>query len=613
LDGDVWIVNVTIHNIIITEAASNAIHLEQTGNVTISFVSIDSYVTGIYLHDTANITLNNVSLHNGELGIDCQLSQRLTMDNCTISSTKEGLQFGYYSIETADHDIDSENTFNGKPIIYIFNETGTTHYGFDTYHLSVLFCDRVTIADAILSGDTVTLGSSSNCTLANSSISTSIETYIAHDMLFIGNVFEFAGRLNFTRDYGDTNLTFTLNAFMSQYYFYWVESQWMMNASDYGNYWYSYTGVDENLDGIGDTPHQIGGGNYDYLPLITDPYGARAYITNIIPANETAVGDTIDVSVTVTVLGGVKYDGALSTATTVTLNGTEIGSGGTGTIEFDLDTTSYSDGLYILRIVVVIDSLHTYSTLHVFTIDNNGPVITPDIEDEHAFSSSTLGFYVDCVDTHTSVIWTAYYANGTFLDNYTGSYYPIYATLTPSVEGLYILNFTSSDAVGNIASITIAVYYDTSDPTLSNPSDLTYPEGSTGNTVTFTASDMTPSHYNVTIGGESWLNATWTGGDILVNVDGLSEGYHSLNIEVHDRAGHISYGYVSITVTESTITTTTTTTTTTGTETTTTGTTTTTTTGPTGEPIPTEIILVIVGAGGVIVVIIIVVMMKKRR
>jgi parallel beta-helix repeat protein len=40
-----------------------------------------------------------------------------------------------------------------------------------------------------------------------------------------------------------------------------------------GNYWDDYTGVDENSDGIGDTPYQIpGGNNFDYYPLM-EPYG----------------------------------------------------------------------------------------------------------------------------------------------------------------------------------------------------------------------------------------------------------------------------------------------------------------------------------------------------
>jgi len=37
----------------------------------------------------------------------------------------------------------------------------------------------------------------------------------------------------------------------------------------FGNYWYDYTGVDENGDGIGDTNYTIiSSGKNDYFPLM---------------------------------------------------------------------------------------------------------------------------------------------------------------------------------------------------------------------------------------------------------------------------------------------------------------------------------------------------------
>lgn len=42
------------------------------------------------------------------------------------------------------------------------------------------------------------------------------------------------------------------------------------NSSTIGNYWSSYTGVDANDDGIGDTPFNIYAGDYDFLPIWWD-------------------------------------------------------------------------------------------------------------------------------------------------------------------------------------------------------------------------------------------------------------------------------------------------------------------------------------------------------
>jgi parallel beta-helix repeat protein len=42
------------------------------------------------------------------------------------------------------------------------------------------------------------------------------------------------------------------------------------NSSSIGNYWSSYTGMDANDDGIGDTPFNIYAGDYDFLPIWWD-------------------------------------------------------------------------------------------------------------------------------------------------------------------------------------------------------------------------------------------------------------------------------------------------------------------------------------------------------
>lgn len=80
-----------------------------------------------------------------------------------------------------------------------------------------------------------------------------------------------------------------------------------------GNYWDDYTGVDENEDGIGDTPYNIlGGGNQDRYPLM-DPYVSPEFeITEIaggigIHANIKNIGegDANDVKWNITIEGGL--------------------------------------------------------------------------------------------------------------------------------------------------------------------------------------------------------------------------------------------------------------------------------------------------------------------
>ena len=68
---------------------------------------------------------------------------------------------------------------------------------------------------------------------------------------------------------GSDGCLFYLNNFVNNtqhVYAQYSTVQW--NSSQYGNYWDNYTGVDEDGDGIGDTPYYIDESNVDYKPLV---------------------------------------------------------------------------------------------------------------------------------------------------------------------------------------------------------------------------------------------------------------------------------------------------------------------------------------------------------
>ncbi|MHA1636457.1 MAG: hypothetical protein ACTSUB_00435, partial [Candidatus Thorarchaeota archaeon] len=509
------------------------------------------------------------------------------------------------NVDQAAHDIDTSNLFDCKSIYYIANTTNAVYNNLDTYYLTLFYCDYVTINGSTIDGYSLDFSNLNNCTLANSTIRTSIQFTYCEDMLLIANDFSDTETINIDRSGGD-NITFTLNEFLTAYYF--DSSGFNLNASEYGNYWYDYVGTDANQDGIGDELFNFGSGRTDYLPLISPRDGYTAIPEIINPVDADVVTGEVSVSFDTVLLLGIYYEGTPSVAVTVDVNGTDVYTGTTeGAIDFTFDSTDFADGLYILLVTVVVDGSDTYTVSIEITIDNTGPVITPNMDDGEIFSYR-LQIIVHSADDTSSVAWVAFYIDGILQNNVTGSSLGYYSSVyfTPTSDGQYTLNFTSADALGNINSITRLIYYDLSDPVISGPDSATYVEGTTGNFVTITASDLTPSHYNVSIGGVV-IDYEWSGEDIIIPIDGLPVGTHYMSLTVHDRAYHSSYLSLTITVTEGSTT-----------PTDTTGTTDTSDTTDSTDTIPPDdggaMILVIgVGIAGAVAVVVIIIIMKKKQ
>lgn len=611
--------NVTVRNVDVTTVSGTGLRLLDYNNLTMIDVTLDGCDRGIYIGsiDTSGtgggLYLNETVLTNCDVGLYL-LEPYMTMRGCIMSSIgTTGID--YYDVQGTDiHiDIDTSNMLEGMPIYSFYNVSDVTTSGFETYSFAVIESSNVTIVSGEFHDlDNLFIRHSDNVTLANSTVNTDLELS-GDDYYFIGNTFDDTV-INFIS--GSQNFTFTLNAFKTSYYFddSFRVTDLHFNASDYGNYWYNHEGTDADHDGIGDDPFRLPGhmsNLYDYLPLMANPVEYTAYVTIHAPSDSAFVNGMVNVSVYIDVYAGFYYEGSITTSTSITLNGTEVQTGTDGEIEFDLDTTQHTDGVYILLVTATVNSVDEYDEQIQITIDNTGPEIEPSIANGTVTTDPNPWWSVDASDALSSVVWTAAFVDGSLLENETIG--PTSLSFSPSFgsDGSYELSLRSMDDLGNLAEVNLTVYYDTTSPELSSPEDISYEEGSTGNTITWEASDLTPSHYNVTIDGMPQVNAEWNGRDIEINVDGLSVGDHSVQITVYDQAGHSVSDTVSVEVTEATTTTTTTTITTTTTDTTT-GTTTT--TGPPpGDGNILIIGLVVGGAAVAIVIVIIFIKMKKNN
>jgi len=110
-------------------------------------------------------------------------------------------------------------------------------------------------------------------------------------------------------------------------------------------------------------------------------------------------------------------------------------------------------------------------------------------------------------------------------------------------EGLTLNSFSASVSTGH-----------TNDPpTINQPSDISYTEGNSGNSITWIPTDNDPSTYTITRNGAQVQSGSWSSGNpININVDGLSQGNYTYTCSVSDQVGQTTTDTVIISVTPST-------------------------------------------------------------
>jgi hypothetical protein len=175
------------------------------------------------------------------------------------------------------------------------------------------------------------------------------------------------------------------------------------------------------------------------------------------------------------------------------------------------------------------------------------------------------------------------------------------------IEGvLYYYQVTAENSVGEgMSSIEIAAKIpDTIAPTINHPSDVSYTEGSVNHSIVWTPADLNPASFSITRNGIMLISGAWSGRNITLNVDDLSEGSYTFNCTIVDQAGNHASDVVTVSVTALE------------------PTTSITTTSPTTSPTTTSSgngnlqigsLLVIYGAIAVAIVVILVVVRKQLR
>ncbi|MHA1453200.1 MAG: hypothetical protein ACTSRD_10090, partial [Promethearchaeota archaeon] len=123
--------------------------------------------------------------------------------------------------------------------------------------------------------------------------------------------------------------------------------------------------------------------------------------------------------------------------------------------------------------------------------------------------------------------------------------------------GEYLFMLNASDIFGNNIThvVTLTVDPDTTDPVISsNPADIIVEEGYSGQTLSWTTTDLFPGTYTIELSGTGTVvdHTAWTSGDTITYSvpNGLSAGTYTYTITFYDEYGNSVLDSVVFTVEE---------------------------------------------------------------
>jgi len=356
-----------------------------------------------------------------------------------------------------------------------------------------------------------------------------------------------------------------------------------------------------------DIPNNFTVGIYVYIVNFTDNYGN--FITDNI---NFAVGDTTNPNITSTpsdlnVEFGYTGQSLSWTVTdanpdtyTIELQGSGIVAGPTawnssGTITYNIPD-GFAIGVYIYTVNFTDDYGNFFTDSVDFTVeDTTDPTITSapsDLTVEFEYTGQNLSWTATDVnpDTFTIELQGSGIIEGPTA--WTSGVAIIYDIPNGLVVGVYLYTVNFTDDYGNF--ITDSVDFtveDTTDPMFTNtPSNFTIDYGYTGESLSWTATDLHPHTYTIELQGSGIVagpTAWSSGAAIIYNVpDGLAVGDYIYTVNFTDQYGNSVIDTITLTVRE---------------------------VSNGGGAIPLELIIIISSTIGVVVVIAIAIVIITRR
>lgn len=145
------------------------------------------------------------------------------------------------------------------------------------------------------------------------------------------------------------------------------------------------------------------------------------------------------------------------------------------------------------------------------------------------------------------------YKNNVVIENSTWDGSSISVDLDTLTAGVYNFTLFVIDRLGQTDTDTVIVtaIADETPPEITSPANISYIEGTTGNSLTWTLDDDHPASFNLYLDGDLLQTGEWnsTHDTVTVSADGLASGEHVYLLQVYDQAGNMASSTVGVTVT----------------------------------------------------------------
>jgi len=256
-------------------------------NITIKGFTMTNGANGLMLDQVKNCQISGNKITHSLYGVTLYGCENNVLSNNTIADSTYNFGVEGWKLSHFINNIDSSNTVNGKPILYLVNQKNYTinsHYSQNVGYLAFINSTNITIQKIIAEDNVqgVLLAYTTNSLIQNVLF---LNNTIGLELLYSSNntitddsIVKNSVGINL--GYSSINTIFH-NSFVKN------ELQALINASyanswdkgypEGGNHWDDYTGVDEKSgtyqnqtgsDGIGDVPKIIDVDNMDNYPLM---------------------------------------------------------------------------------------------------------------------------------------------------------------------------------------------------------------------------------------------------------------------------------------------------------------------------------------------------------